>query len=344
MCKFQTIGAVSAAVLLASSFIASTVANAADVNLRVHHFMSPKAPLHSQMLAKWEENVEAASDGRIDIELFPSMSLGGKPGDLFDQAADGAVDIVLTLPGYTSGRFNQSEVFELPFLMQNPIATSKAYWDMVDSDLQNGEFEDVQVLAAWVHGPGVVHTKDPVNKLEDLVGMEMRGPTRLATDLLKELGATPVGMPLPLIPENLSKGVITGTLLPWEVTPSIKLAEMVKNHSELAGDRSLYTSVFVLAMNIDSYDDMPDDLRAILDAETGKGLSQFAAEVMDGADKYGRGKAEGNNIISLGEDEVERWIVASQPVYDRWFARATEKGFDGSAVLSKARELISQNQ
>jgi len=150
------------AALAAAASASATLASAADVTLRVHHFMSAKAPLHSQMLAKWEENVEKASEGRIDIELFPSMSLGGKPGDLFDQAADGAVDVVLTLPGYTSGRFNKTEVFELPFLMEDAVATSKAYWDMIDNELQDAEFEDVQVLSAWVHGPGVIHSKEPM--------------------------------------------------------------------------------------------------------------------------------------------------------------------------------------
>jgi len=330
--------------LAAAASVSASLASAADVTLRVHHFMSAKAPLHSQMLAKFEENVEKASDGRIDIELFPSMSLGGKPSDLFDQAADGAVDIILTLPGYTSGRFNKTEVFELPFLMEDAVATSKAYWDMVDAELQDAEFEDVQVLSAWVHGPGVIHSKEPIEKLEDFAGKEMRGPTRLITDLLGELGATPVGMPLPAIPENLSKGVISGTVLPWEVTPSIKLAELVKNHTEISGDRALYTATFILAMNIDVYDDMPEDLRAILDAETGKGMSEFASSVMVGADAFGRSVAEENNFIEIDADEVARWNEASQPVYTRWIERATEKGFDGEATIENAKALISANQ
>jgi TRAP-type transport system periplasmic protein len=323
---------------------AATFAHAQDVTIRVHHFMSQKAPLHSKFLVPFSESVAKASDGRIKIEIFDSMSLGGRPGDLYDQAVDGAVEAVLTLPGYTSGRFNQAEVFELPFMMQDSVATSKAFYDLIESDLQDGEFEETKVLAGWVHGPGVVHSKDPVNKLEDLAGKEMRGPTRLVTDLLGELGATPVGMPLPKIPENLSKGVISGAVIPWEVVPSIKLQEMVSNHTELPGDRALYTAVFVLAMNWDVYEDMPEDLRAILDAETGKALSQFAGEVMAGADKGGRGKAEGNNIIQLDDAEVARWIDASQPVYDRWIERSAGEGFDGEAAIAQAKALISANQ
>lgn len=323
---------------------AATFANAQEVTIRVHHFMSAKAPLHANFLVPFAERVAKASDGRIKIVPYDSMSLGGRPGDLYDQAVDGAVEAVLTLPGYTSGRFNRSEVFELPFIMQDAVATSQAYYDLIESDLQEGELADTKILTAWVHGPGVIHSEEPITKLEDLAGKEMRGPTRLVTDLFGELGATPVGMPLPKIPENLSKGVISGAVVPWEVTPSIKLAELVKNHTELGGDRALYTAVFVLAMNWDVYEAMPDDLRAILDAETGKALSKTAAEAMLDADAFGRSKAEGNNIIELDEAEVARWIDAAQPVYDRWIARASEEGFDGAAAIEQAKGLIAANQ
>jgi len=331
---------------MAAAFVIGSSASvfAQEVTIRIHHFMSEKAPLHSQMLVPFAERVEAASDGRIDVELYASMSLGGRPGDLYDQAVDGAVEVILTLPGYTAGRFNRTEVFELPFIMENPIATSKAFWDLVESDLQEAEYDELQVLSAWVHGPGVIHSKEPINSLEDVKGKELRGPTRVVTDLLGELGALPVGMPLPLIPENLSKGVISGTALPWEVTPSIRLAELVSNHTELMGDKSLYTATLILAMNQDAYDDMPDDLRAILDAETGKNMAGYSAIVMENADAFGRSKAEGNNIIQLDETEVARWIEASKPVYDRWIAHASEEGFDGTAAIAQAHELIAQNQ
>ncbi|MCE8547954.1 TRAP transporter substrate-binding protein [Ruegeria pomeroyi] len=321
-----------------------TVANAQDVTIRIHHFMSQKAPLHSKFLMPFADRVAEASAGRIRVEVFDSMSLGGRPVDLYDQAADGAVEAVLTLPSYSTGRFNESEVFELPFLMQDTVATSKAFYDLIESQLQDGEFEDTKILAGWVHGPGIIHSKEPISRKEDLAGQELRGPTRLVTELLTELGATPVGMPLPQIPENLSKGVISGALLPWEVTPSIKLAELVGNHTEMSGDRSLYTAAFVLAMNWDAYEGMPDDLRAILDAETGKALSAMAGQVMLDADEFGRKVAEKNNHITLDETEVARWIEASQPIYDRWVERASEKGFDGQSAIDQAKALIASNQ
>ena len=327
----------------AGLLLMTTAAAAQEVTLRLHHFMGEKAPLHGKMMVPLAAAIEEASEGRMKVEVFSGMSLGGRPGDLYDQAADGAVDIVVTLPGYTAGRFNRSEVFELPFMMKDPVATAEAYYDLITQELQDGEFEETKILTSWVHGPGVLHSKEPISSLEDMVGQEMRGPTRVVTDLLGELGATPVGMPLPLIPENLSKGVISGTVLPWEVTPSIRLAELVSNHTELSGDTSLYTAVFIMAMNWDSYEGLPDDLRQILDDHTGKGLAASTAQVMLDADAGGRNVASGNTFITLDGAEVERWKAAAQPVVDRWVSRAGELGFDGEAAIAQARALIDAN-
>ena len=327
----------------AGLLLMTTAAAAQEVTLRLHHFMGEKAPLHGKMMVPLAAAIEEASEGRMTVEVFSGMSLGGRPGDLYDQAADGAVDIVVTLPGYTAGRFNRSEVFELPFMMKDPVATAEAYYDLITQELQDGEFEETKILTSWVHGPGVLHSKEPISSLEDMVGQEMRGPTRVVTDLLGELGATPVGMPLPLIPENLSKGVISGTVLPWEVTPSIRLTELVSNHTELSGDTSLYTAVFIMAMNWDSYEGLPDDLRQILDDHTGKGLAASTAQVMLDADAGGRNVASGNTFITLDGAEVERWKAAAQPVVDRWVTRAGEMGFDGEAAIAQARALIDAN-
>ena len=333
------------ATALAAAFATSASSLAAqEVTLKVHQFMSDRSVLHTDVLVPFETAVEEASEGRIDIELYAAMSLGGGAPDLYDQAADGTVDIILTLPGYTAGRFNQAEVFELPFLMGNTVAGSKAFYDYMVSDLQDAEFDETHILSSWVHSPGQLHSETPITTLDDLAGLEMRGPTRVVTDLLGELGAIPVGMPLPLIPENLSKGVISGAALPWEITPAIRLAELVDNHTQFPDGTVLYTATFVFAMNLDVYDDLPDDLRAILDDATGKAMAELTGTVMVGADTPGRQAASSNTIITLDETETARWVDAAAPVYDRWVERAAEEGFDGQAVIDQARALIDANQ
>ncbi len=320
------------------------LAFAQEVTLRLHQFLPPVATVPAKILKPWGEELTAASDGRIVIQHFDAMALGGRPPELLDQARDGVVDLAMTVVGYTPGRYPRTEVFELPFMMKDPVGTSRAFWEMVETDFQESEYQDVKVLGAWVHGPGVIHTKVPVTKLEDMKGKTLRGPTRVINDMLSELGATPVGMPLPAIPEALSKGVVNGTVIPWEVTPSIRLAELVSNHAEFSGDEALYTATIVLVMNKAKYDALPDDLKAILDEKSGAALSTFAAEVMFEYDKPGRDIAveKGNTIVQLDEAEVARWKEAAQPVVARWVADMDSKGIDGQALIDQAKGLIDK--
>jgi len=335
------LSAAPAAMALAS---APGSAMAQDMTLRLHQFLPPIAVVPSRILKPWGESLAAASDGRLAIQHFDGMALGGRPSELMDQARDGVVDLAMTVVGYTPGRFPRTEVFELPFMMTDPVATSLAFWEMVETDFQESEYGDLKVLGAWVHGPGVIHSADPVTRLEDMRGKTLRGPTRVINDMLSELGATPVGMPLPAIPAALSKGVINGTVIPWEVTPSIRLTELVPNHTEFGGPEALYTATIVLVMNRAKYEAMPEDLRAILDAEAGAKLSSMAAQVMFDFDAPGREIAVegGNNITILDEAEVARWKEAATPVVDRWIADMDTQGIDGQALIDRAKALIAE--
>ncbi|EAQ05593.1 TRAP dicarboxylate transporter, DctP subunit [Yoonia vestfoldensis SKA53] len=320
------------------------MAFAQDATLRFHQFLPPVAPLPAFAFKPWGERLEAASGGRLRIQHFDAMALGGRPPELLDQARDGVVDIAMSVVGYTPGRFPRTEVFELPFIMKNSIATSLAFQQMIEEDFGESEYGDFKVLAGWVHGAGLIHSEEPITKLEDMAGKTLRGPTRIINDLLSELGAEPVGMPLPAIPEALSKGVINGTVIPWEVTPSIRLAEMVSNHTEFGGPEALYTATIIMVMNKDAYDALPDDLREILDAESGAAMAQAFSQVMLDYDAPGRQIAldAGNTITTLDEAEVARWKAAAQPVIDRWVADMDAQGIDGQALIARAKELIDE--
>ncbi|WP_417436171.1 TRAP transporter substrate-binding protein [Hoeflea sp.] len=335
-----------AALALSAMGASSIGAPAQEVTLRMHQFLPAQANVPAGILIPWAEKIGTESGGRIKVEVFSAMSLGGTPPQLMDQARDGVVDIVWTLPGYTPGRFPSVEVFELPFTMTSAEATSRAYWDLFKSDMEATEFKGVKILGTWVHGPGVIHAKgEGIRKLEDMQGKKLRGPTRVINGLLAELGAEPVGMPVPAIPEALSKGVIDGTVIPWEVTPSLKIAELVDTHTEFSGGTALYTAAFVLAMNQAKYDSLPDDLKKVLDDNTGAEFSAYAGKTMEGFDASGRAIAEAtdNEMIVLDEAEVARWKAVAETVRDNWFDEMDAKGIDGEALYAKAQELIAKH-
>ncbi|NRB02134.1 MAG: TRAP transporter substrate-binding protein [Rhodobacteraceae bacterium] len=339
--KFTTIGK-----LVGSAIVAATLATSAaaqDVTLRFHHFLPPQANVPKLVLGKWAEDVQNASGGDVAVEIYPSMQLGGTPPQLIDQARDGIVDVVWTVVGYTPGRFPRTEVFELPFMMTNASAASKAFWQMFESHMESTEFADLKILGTWVHGPGLIHSKDPVASVEDLRGVKIRGGSRTVNNLLVELGATPVGMPVPAVPESLSKGVIDATTIPWEVTAALKVPELVGNHTEF-GEESLYTLTFVLAMNKAKYDGMTDAQKAAIDSASGEAFSIYAGTTQQAADDPARKLAvdNGNNIIQLTDAQIAEWKAAAEPIYAAWVADMESKGIDGQALIDEARSLIAE--
>ncbi|WP_027256876.1 TRAP transporter substrate-binding protein [Leisingera aquimarina] len=334
------LGAAGAAAL---AMFGAMPAFAQEVTLKLHQFLPAQANVPKLILDVWADNVEESSGGRIKIDRFPSMQLGGKPPELMDQAIDGVADIVWTVVGYTPGRYPSTEVFELPFMMTNARAVSHAYWEMFDKHMKDTEFKDVHILGTWVHGPGLIHTSDPVETPEDLEGMKIRGGGRSVNALLTELGATPVGMPVPAIPEGLSKGVIDGTTIPWEVTAALKVPELVENHTEFTG-KALYTLTFVLAMNKEKYESLPDDLKKAIDDNSGLEFSVFAGGTQADSDGPSREMALdlGNTVITLDEEQTAVWRERSQPIYDKWIADMAEKGIDGNALIEEASGLIEK--
>ncbi len=318
-------------------------AMAQEVTLRFHQFLPSTAPVPAEILIPWMEKVTAESDGRIAFEHYPSMQLGGTPPELVDQVIDGVVDIIYTLPGYSPGRFPRTEVIELPFLMTDPLAASMTLSTLGEKYMFDTEYADMKILGMWVHGPGLIHSETPITTPDDLSGVKLRAPTRVANIMATQLGATTVGMPVPGVPESLSKGVISAALLPWEVTASLKTSELVDNHTEFPG-APLYTAAFIMAMNIDSYNALPDDLKAVIDANSGLAFAEFAGTIAPGLDGPGRQMAVdlGNNIISLTPDQIAIWKEAAAPTIDRWIAEMDEKGIDGRALYDEAVALMEQ--
>lgn len=334
------LGALSGVAVIALS---ATSALAQDVTLKLEHFLPPQASVPVLILDVWADRIEAESGGRIEIERYAAMSLGGAPPELYDHVKDGVVDIGWTVVGYTPGRFPTTEVFELPFMVTDARAASYAYWKMYETHMTE-EFAGVKMIGTWVHGPGLFHTNDPVETPADLEGMKIRGGSRLVNQLLERVGATPVGMPVPAVSEALSKGVIDGTTIPWEVTTSLKVPELVENHTEFEGP-ALYNLTFVMTMNQAKYDSLPDDLKAVIDANSGLDFSVFAGGEQSDADLPARQIAVdlGNNIITISEEQAAAdWAPIVEPIYADWIADVADKGMDGQALIDEARALMAE--
>jgi TRAP-type C4-dicarboxylate transport system substrate-binding protein len=334
-------GAVAAPALLREGY-----AQSPQVTLRMHHFLPAVSNGHAKFLAPWAQKVGQESNGRIKVDIFPAMQLGGTPPQLYDQARDGVVDLVWTLPGNTPGRFPVSETFELPFVAhRKAVVNSRAFQEFADAHMKD-EFKEVHPICFWAHDHGLVHANKPVRTLEDMKGLKLRFPTRLAGEALRALGVNAIGMPIPQVPESLAQRVIDGTVIPWEVVPSIKVHELVKNHTEIPGSPTFYTATFILAMNKAKYEGLPDDLKKVIDANSGQTAAAMAGQVWDeqAVTVSEMVKKRGNTIITLTDEEAARWRKATEPVVENWLKTTKDRGLDGQKLLDSARAAIKKHE
>lgn len=320
-------------------------AQAAEVTLTVHHFLSPKSIAQTKLIEPWAQAIEAQSNGRIEVEIFPSMSMGGKPPELYRQVRDGAADVVWTLIGYTPGVFPRSEVFELPTVHRNSAeATTLAIQDVFE--LIAPDYDDLKVLLVHVHAGNALHMRDTkVGKIADLDNLKLRTPSRTGAWMIEAFGAEPVGMPLPALPEALSKGTVDGALIPFEIFPPFKLQDLTKYSIVGPDDTRFGTSVFLFAMNKERYEQLPDDLKAVIDDTSGMALAEKAGAAWDEAETPGEAAQieSGGEIVTLTSAAMAPFQTQGETVVERWTTEMADQNIDGDELVKAAREAIAKH-
>lgn len=329
--------------ILTSLIVLSSGLFASDkpITLVVHHLHSPKAPTHTKFLLPWAKKVEKMSKGKIKVEVFPSMTLGGKPNELYKQARDGVVDIVWTVAGYTPGVFTRTEVFELPTVHQDSaIATSLAIKE--NFDLIKDDFKKTKPLLVYVHAGNAIHTVDKkITSFSDLKGLKLRTPSRTGGWLIEEFGAEPVGMPLPALPQALSKNAVDGALFPFEVFPPFKFHQLTKYSTT----NRFGTSVFLLLMNKDKFNSLSKELQDVLvdslNIDAVKEIGQLWMDVEKPGIKLQK-ESPDSEVITLDDAALKEFNEAGERVVQKWIKDVNEKGIDGQMLVDKARAAIKK--
>jgi TRAP-type C4-dicarboxylate transport system substrate-binding protein len=318
-------------------------ADAPQVTLKLHHFFSSVSGAHDRFLAPWARKVEADSAGRIRIDIFPSMQLGGAPAQLFDQARDGVADIVWAAPSHTPGRFPKIEAFELPFVpASRALVNSKAIEDYAAANLAD-EFREVRTLCFSCRDRAIVHANRTIQGIEELKGLKLHVPNRFAGEAVRALGGQAVAMPIPQVVMAIAGHVINGCLDPWDVAPTLKLYDVLKAHTDFA-DAALSTTTFVLAMNRAAYDRVPRALRPAIDGNSGQLAAGMAGAMWDieAASAVAMAQERGDAVTVLAPKEVARWRKATEPVNAAWLKQMKERRIDGGKLLADIHELLEK--
>lgn len=343
---FKIKGCIPAAIALTAGLAATTSAFAEEFEFKLHHFLGANAPVQTQMLEPWARQVEENSGGRVKIEIFPSMTLGGRPPELINQVRDGVVDIVWTANGYTPGLFPRTEVFELPNIhINDPSATNLAMLDMFESDLKE-EYKGVEVMFLHVHAGQAMQMRDTeVRKPEDLAGKKMRIPTRTGAWVIEALGASPAAMPVPELPTALQKGVVDGALIPWEIIAPLKIQEQTQYDIEGANKTRFGNTTFQVSMNKARWDSLPEDVQKAFRDASGRDWVAEVGNIWRASDDAGIALAveSGNTHVTLTEEETAVFAAAMEPVVERWVEEVTDNGIDGAGLVERARAAIAEH-
>jgi len=339
----RTFIASTLALLATPAILRRARADAPQLTLKLHHSFSAVSAVHEKFLAPWARKVEADSGGRIRIDLFPSMQLGGAPAHLFDQARDGVAEIVWAMPGATPGRFPKSEAFELPFVLSHrALVNSKALEDFAAANLQD-EFGEFHPLCFSCRDHGVLHTARAIKSIGDLKGLRLHVPNRLAAESVRALGAQGVSVPTPQVPMAISARAIDGCLDPWDAVPGLRLNDSLKNHTDFA-DQALSTATFVLAMNRQAYDRLPRDLKTVIDSNAGQPAAGMAGAMWDVEAKAvaGATRDRGEPVVMISGEGMAPWRKATEPVIAAWYKQMKEKKLAGDKLLADVPALLAK--
>jgi TRAP-type C4-dicarboxylate transport system substrate-binding protein len=313
------------------------------VTFKLHHAFSSVSCLHANFLAPWAHNIEEQSSGRIRIDLFPSMALGGQPAELFDQARDRIVDIVWAMPSDTPGRFPKIELFELPFVPpRRALVGSKAIEDFATDHLMD-EFREVHPICFSCADRGVLHAHRPVRTVAEVKGLRLDVSTRFTAAAVAMLGGHPLPMPSGQLPLAIARHVVDGCIVPWDMVPALKLNNLLKAHTDFADD-ALSTTTAVLAMNKTAYEKLPAELKKVIDDNSGQLAASMAGTMWDLKAKAVADAVSqsGDIVVTLDPDAAARWRKAAQPVVDAWRKAIKARKADGDRLLTSARDLFEK--
>ncbi len=176
----------------------------------------------------------------------------------------------------------------------------------------------------------------PIRKPEDMKGMRIRQPSVVASHVIDALDAAPIGLPMGDVYTSLQRGVIDGMAVTWQPIQAFRLDEMLNTHTNIP----FYNSTIVMSMNKDKYNSLPDDLKKVIDDNSGIEVSTRIAKIFDdsNAEVMAAARARGDTMIDIPDPLNDPdW---REPLLDgtqRYLNEVAEKGLDGEAVYEQVK-------
>jgi TRAP-type C4-dicarboxylate transport system substrate-binding protein len=312
-------------------------ASAQKQTLKMAYWAGPSHHM-VQTQEAWAKTVLEASGGNLTIEVDKAPL--AKPDGQYDIVKNGVRDLAWHVPGYTAGRFDLFQAAELPFLCPSSTVCSSVLWKWyAKHGLAAKEFTDATLVTAFTTGPFHIHLAKPARTLEEIRALKIR-VAGASVPVAKALAWSVAVLPATEAYESLQRGVVDGTVFPWEAVNSFRLNELVKFHLEIPG--GLLTSTFMIVGNTKAIDKLTPGNKAALLKASGEAGSALFGKYWDAADERGRADAKQRNhtIETIAPAELDKWRPLLQAATDEWLRKAKEKGEDGQKLLDDLKQMI----
>jgi len=312
-------------------------AYAEPIELRYANLFPP-THIHSKVFEAWGNEIEKRTNGKVKFFYFHGGALL-KGAKIYDGTLAGITDVGQSVFGYSRGVFPSMQAIDLPLAYPSGKVATLVINEFVEK-FKPKELDNAKFLYCHAHGPGLLHSKKIVNKLEDLKGLKIRS-YGFNAKVAKLLGGVPVAMPQPGVYEALQKGVVDASLSPYEVLKGWKQAEVIKCTVESYSVG--YTAGFFIVMNLKKWNSLPDDVKKVF-IEVSKEWIPKQGAAWDRLDKMGKEEtlSKGNKIITLSKEESKRWAKAVVPVFDDYIKMASGKGLPGKEYVKFLKETVKE--
>ena len=318
--------------------VGSFKAQAAPIKLTYSNFFPP-THIQSKLAESWCKEVEKRTNGKVKVEYYPGQTLT-KAKQCYDGVVQGLSDVGFGVLAYTRGRFPVMSAVDLPLGYPSGMVATEVV-NTVYEKFHPKELSDTEVMYLHAHGPGLIHTKGKaVRRLEDMKGLKLRGHGTSA-QIVKALGGTPVPMPMPETYQAIQKGVVDGSVYPFEANKGWKLGEVVDYCT--ADFSAAYTTSFFVVMNKDKWNALPADVKQTI-REINKEWEKKHGEAWDSSDMGGIIFLlnQGGQIIGLDAKEAARWKKAVAPIIEGYISKLNKKGFKGDEIVGFTIQTLNK--
>lgn len=306
-----------------------------QVNLKLAYQL-PADHYVSQNIENFVQKVKNRSNGSITITTYPAGQLYTDK-NMNEAIVSGGLDMGLNSTAMWSTVVPALKVLDLPYLYLSYDAVARAMTGSVGATLTN-EMEKKGVHPViWVDYGYVqyLNNQRPIQSVEDMKGLQLRGYGAIPAQTIKALGASPVSMGSGEVYMAMQRGTIDGLTSSTAAMYERKFYEVgqylsMTNHEYCE---------FVLAMNSDAWNRLSPEQRKIIEEAARETEADIRAETK-AADQKGMEdlRAAGVNVFVLPESMYGPWIEATQPVRDE-FIRST-----GDIGKQLVQQSIAANQ